>query len=183
MRALIALVAFLIATPAWAQSPKTHPEVITFQGYGFAWQNNWRSKDEKKRGPLVVYDVVSAWHGPALVADCAAHQSKLRGAIWCFASAENKATFDAATEDGDNHLLPFGGGRCTAGLSIGMLTPRGDPRTARVMTNLFGDGILVTHSNQKWWPGFTAQDLKNATLAFNLATATSIIVPNDKFGE
>lgn len=112
---------FLFSLAAQAQD-ETHPAIITNDGIGFS-----RVADDE----VIAYDLVEAYdHHRTTVADCAAHQVMLRGATWCFASADNAATFQDATEDGDNHYLPFGGGHCSLGLAFDNLAARGDPRTA-----------------------------------------------------
>ena len=169
----------LLSAPALANEQKNLPEFVTFGGYGFAWQANWRDRDESKRGPIVVYDVVSAWSGNVAKADCARFKSELRGATWCFSTEENKKAFDGKTKDGDNELLPSFGGRCALGVSWGMLTPRGHPESARVITDTFGDPILVMHSNIKWWWQFKEEDFKRALLAYNIAKGPRI-VPNEQ---
>lgn len=112
---------FLFSLSAQAQD-ETHPAIITHDGIGFS-----RVADDE----VIAYDLVEAYdHHRITVADCTAHQVTLKGASWCFASADNADVFQAATEDDDNHYLPFGGGHCSLGLAFDNLAARGDPRTA-----------------------------------------------------
>lgn len=180
MLALAAIVALSPCVAFAEEKPKGVPEYVTFDGKGFAWQDNWRDKDVKKRGPVVVYDIVSAWKGHVTVADCSTFQTKLKGVTWCFASEDNLKAFNAKTDDGENEYLPFAGGRCTLGVSWGLLGARGHPESARVITDPFGDAILVMHSNIKWWWQFKDEDLKRAMLAYNIASGPRI-VPNEEF--
>lgn len=112
---------FLFSLSVQAQD-EPQPAIITNDGIGFS-----RVAD----GEVIAYDLVEAYDNHSItVADCTAHQVTLKGATWCFASADNAATFRAATEGEDNHYLPFGGGHCSLGLAFDNLAARGDPRTA-----------------------------------------------------
>ena len=141
----------LLSVSAHSQT-ETHPAIITNDGIGFS-----RVADET----VIAYDLVEAYDNHSItVADCSAHKVTLKGAMWCFASAENAATFEQATENGDNHYLPFGGGHCSLGLAFNNLAARGDPRTAvRV-----GD-LLVLNGNFDVRARFltdTGQNVENA---------------------
>lgn len=131
---------------------ETHPAIITNEGIGFS-----RIADDE----VIAYDLVEAYDNHSItVADCSAHQVTLKGATWCFASAENAALFEDATEDNNNHYLPFGGGHCSLGLAFDNLAARGDPRTAvRV-----GD-LLVLNGNFDVRARFLADTEQNVSNA------------------
>src|SRR5690606_40192794 len=97
--------------------------IINNDGIGFS-----RMQD----GQLMAYDLVAAYDEHSIVvADCARFKANAQGVNWCFASAANQSSFEAANEEnGRNHYLPFVGGHCAMGMSVGNLTARGDPRTA-----------------------------------------------------
>lgn len=179
MRKIAFMLALAFPCFAWAGEPKELPEIIAFDGYAFAWQDNWKEKDAAKRGKLLVYDVVSAWHGKPVLADCGKFQTKLKGVTWCFKDEANRKVFETKTEQGDNDYIPFAGGRCTAGASWGLLGARGDPTTARVLKDPFGEKILVLQSNKKWWIGFKDSDLRRAMAIVNVASGPRI-VPNEE---
>ena len=85
--------------------------------------------------------------------------------------------FNARTKEDDNDYLPFAGGRCAASASWGLLGARGDPTTARIRKDPFGDKILVLQSDKKWWSGFTNSDLLRGMAVVNGASGPRI-VPN-----
>lgn len=159
--------AVIAASPAVAQQ-ETQPAIITNDGIGFS-----RAVD----GDVIAYDLVEAYDNHRITtADCDAHQVELQGAAWCFASADNAATFEAATTpDGDNHYLPFGGGHCSLGLAFDNLAARGDPRTAvRV-----GD-LLVLNGNFDVRARFlsdTEQNVSNARDNYEAGLAGGALVP------
>jgi YHS domain-containing protein len=165
-----------------AHAQQSLPEIITFKGKGFAFIPNWQDEDESKHGPLIVYDVVSAWGGGILEADCAKFQVKLKGAEWCFANAANKSRFEKnTTKGGDNSFLPFAGGRCALGMSWGTLLARGDPLSARVIVDDMRNAHLVMHGNVKWWWKFTNKEFGEARRLL-LAVSGPRIVPNNEAG-
>jgi|GEM_PF-5996419 len=173
--------ALLLALPSGVlaqEKPKQLPEIITFDGHGFAFKDNWQDKDKTKHGPLAVYDVVSAWDGHIQKADCAKFKTALKGATWCFASSENKTRFEKKTEEGENAFLPFAGGRCALGMSWGTLTARGNPLSARVIVDDMDNAHLVLHGNVKWWWKFNDERFGQARRLL-LAVSGPRIVPND----
>lgn len=157
---------FLFSLTAQAQN-ETHPAIITNDGIGFSRM----AEDE-----VIAYDLVEAYDNHSIaVADCSSHQVTLKGATWCFASAENAATFDEATDGDDNHYLPFGGGHCSLGLAFDNLAARGDPRTAvRV-----GD-LLVLNGNFDVRARFlsdTEQNVANAVTNYANGLDSGALVP------
>ena len=163
---LIALTLLLSTAQTLAQD--THPIIINHDGIGFA------RKDGEQ---TVAYDPVLAYDSHTIaVADCTRFKSELQGVTWCFANAENAATFTAATTaEGHNHYLPFGGGHCSLGLAFNNLAARGDPRTAvRV-----GD-LLVLNGNFDVRARFledTTTNVSRATENFATAIAEGKLVP------
>jgi len=152
----------LAGSPALAAAQQIPDAIINSNGIGFS-----RMAD----GQLVAYDLVEAYDNHAIVqADCAAFKAKAQGVSWCFSSAENAQTFEAATQDdGRNHYLPFVGGHCAMGMSMGNLTARGDPRTALRIGNL-----LVLNGNFDVRTSFlldTERNMDNARLRYELAIA------------
>jgi len=164
---LLAASLLTLSLAAQAQE-ETHPAVITNDGIGFS-----RMAD----GEVIAYDLVDAYDNHSTtMADCSAHQVDLKGASWCFSSADNAASFAAATDaDGDNHYLPFGGGHCSLGLAFNNLSARGDPRTAvRV-----GD-VLVLNGNFDVRARFladTEQNVSNALSNYASGLASGALVP------
>ncbi len=182
MRKKLALVFAITLLPCVSlaqEKPKDLPEIITFEGHGFAFKDNWQNKDKTKHGSLVVYDVVSAWDGHILKGNCVKFEVALKGAKWCFASAENKTRFEKKTEDGENDFLPFAGGRCALGMSWGTLMARGNPLSARVIVDDMGDAHLVMHGNVKWWWRFNDDRFGQARRLL-LAVSGPRIVPNEQ---
>src|SRR5690554_3857167 len=111
----------LLTASLAASAQETHPVIINNDGIGFS------RKDGEQ---VLAYDPVAAYDQHMIqLADCASHKVDVKGVSWCFASAENAATFAAATTDsGDNKYIPFGGGHCALGLAFNNLAARGDPR-------------------------------------------------------
>lgn len=158
----------LVGAPALAQS--LPDAIINNDGVGFS-----RMAD----GKLVAYDLVAAYDEHMIVeADCGAFTSKVQGVSWCFSSAANKTTFEAATQDnGRNQYLPFVGGHCALGMSFGNLTARGDPRTAVRIGNL-----LVLNGRFDVRTSFledTERNMDNARLRYELAIAAGNLRLND----
>jgi hypothetical protein len=156
------LVLALAGSPFLAAAQQVPDAIINNEGIGFS-----RMVD----GDVVAYDLVAAYDDHAIVeADCAAFQARAQGVSWCFSSAANAQTFEAATqEDGRNHYLPFVGGHCSMGMSVGNLTARGDPRTAVRIGNQ-----LVLNGNFDVRTSFlqdTERNMDNARLRYELAIA------------
>lgn len=159
---LPALVLALAGLPVLAAAQKVPDAIINNDGIGFS-----RMVD----GKLVAYDLVAAYDDNAIVeADCAQFKATVQGVSWCFSSAANAQTFEAATQDnGRNHYLPFVGGHCSMGMSVGNLTARGDPRTAVRIGNQ-----LVLNGNFDVRASFlqdTERNMDNARLRYELALA------------
>jgi YHS domain-containing protein len=130
-------------------------------------------------GQLIAYDLVAAYDEYMIVeADCSAYKSRLQGVDWCFASAANQSSFEAATQDnGRNKYLPFVGGHCALGMSVGNLTARGDPRTAVRIGNL-----LVLNGRFEVRTSFlqdTERNIDNARLRYELAIAAGNLKVNE----
>lgn len=163
----MALSAVLFASASLAQQ-ETQPAIITNDGVGFS---------RASEGVVIAYDLVEAYDNHRIaVADCDMHSVTLKGATWCFASADNADTFQAASaEDGANHYLPFGGGHCSLGLAFDNLAARGDPRTAvRV-----GD-LLVLNGNFDVRARFlsdTAENVSKAQDNYASGLASGALVP------
>ena len=167
---LPALVLTLVASPVLIAAQKIPDAIINNDGIGFS-----RMVD----GKLVAYDLVSAYDDNAIVeADCAQFKATVQGVSWCFSSAANEKTFEAATQDnGRNHYLPFVGGHCSMGMSVGNLTARGDPRTAVRIGN-----VLVLNGNFDVRATFlqdTERNMDNARLRYQLAIAAGSLHVTD----
>lgn len=161
-RLLPALLLVLAVAPAAATAQQMPDAIINNDGIGFS-----RMAD----GHLMAYDLVAAYDDNAIVeADCASFKVKVQGVSWCFSSAANARTFEDATQDnGRNHYLPFVGGHCSMGMSMGNLTARGDPRTAVRIGNQ-----LVLNGNFDVRASFlqdTERNMDNARLRYELALA------------
>jgi YHS domain-containing protein len=159
---LLLLVLAMAASPVLGGAQQVPDAMINNDGIGFS-----RMVD----GQVVAYDLVAAYDSHSIVeADCAAFKAQVQGVSWCFASAANAQTFEAATqENGGNHYLPFVGGHCSMGMSLGNLTARGDPRTAVRIGNQ-----LVLNGNFDVRTSFlqdTERNMDNARLRYELAIA------------
>jgi len=158
---------FVFSAPAIAQQKPD--AIINVDGIGFS-----RIIDDE----LVAFDLVAAYDEHSIVeANCSAFKSRVQGVDWCFSSAENQATFDAATQDnGNNQYLPFVGGHCALGMSRGNLAARGDPRTAIRIGNL-----LVLNGRFSVRTAFledTERNMDNARLRYELALAAGNVRKN-----
>ena len=158
---------FVFSAPAIAQQKPD--AIINVDGIGFS-----RIIDDE----LVAFDLVAAYDEHSIVeANCSAFKSRVQGVDWCFSSAENQATFDAATqENGNNQYLPFVGGHCALGMSRGNLAARGDPRTAIRIGNL-----LVLNGRFSVRTAFledTERNMYNARLRYELALAAGNLRKN-----
>jgi len=158
---------FVFSAPAIAQQKPD--AIINVDGIGFS-----RIIDDE----LVAFDLVAAYDEHSIVeANCSAFKSRVQGVDWCFSSAENQATFDAATQDnGNNQYLPFVGGHCALGMSRGNLAARGDPRTAIRIGNL-----LVLNGRFSVRTVFledTERNMDNARLRYELALAAGNLRKN-----
>ncbi|MGD8602298.1 MAG: hypothetical protein PVF19_13165 [Gemmatimonadota bacterium] len=159
-----------VAAPASAQQVQVPDAIINNDGIGFS-----RMAD----GQLVAYDLVAAYDDNAIVeANCAAFKVQVQGVSWCFSSAANAHSFEDATQDnGRNHYLPFVGGHCSMGMSMGNLTARGDPRTAVRIGNQ-----LVLNGNFDVRASFlqdTERNMDNARLRYELALAAGTLRVKD----
>ncbi len=153
-----------------ASAQQVPDAIINNDGIGFS-----RMAD----GELVAYDLVSAYDEQAIVvANCGAFKASVQGVSWCFASADNMSTFEAATqENGRNQYLPFVGGHCAMGVSVGNLTARGDPRTAvRIGNQLVLNGRLDVRTS---FLQDTERNMDNARLRYELAIASGNLRVND----
>jgi len=185
LTALLALGSILFIPSTVAAKPtKVHPEIINWGGTAFSWpKRRGEKKYEFKTGdPVLVYDVVSALDEQTLAdADCSKWSTQYKGATWCFASAENLATFKKSVdEDGDSLYEPLFGGRCALGTSWGHAAATGDPRTFEVI-EYRGENRLVLQSHNKWREEFRADfklNVRDATQSFNIHMANGVIVPN-----
>ena len=160
------LVLALAGSPALAAAQQMPDAIINNNGIGFS-----RMAD----GQLVAYDLVEAYDNNAIIqADCSAFKAKVQGVSWCFSSAANAQKFEEATQDnGRNHYLPFVGGHCSMGMSMGNLTARGDPRTAVRIGNQ-----LVLNGNFDVRTSFlqdTERNMDNARLRYELAMASGAL--------
>lgn len=159
---------FLVSAPALAQ--QIPDAIINNDGIGFS-----RMAD----GNLVAYDLVAAYDENMIVeANCTAFKASVQGVNWCFSSAANKTTFEAATQDnGRNKYLPFVGGHCSLGMAFGNLTARGDPRTAvRIGSLLVLNGRFDVRTT---FLEDTARNIDNARLRYELAIAAGNLKTND----
>jgi len=167
---LTALALALAGAPTLATAQQVYDAIINNDGIGFS-----RMAD----GHVVAYDLVSAYDDNAIVeADCAAFKATVQGVSWCFSSAANEKTFEDATQDdGRNHYLPFVGGHCSMGMSMGNLAARGDPRTAVRIGNQ-----LVLNGNFDVRTSFlqdTERNMDNARLRYELALAAGTLRAKD----
>ena len=163
------LIAFVFCSVS-AVAQQVPDAIINNDGIGFS-----RMID----GELVAFDLVAAYDEHAIVvADCAQFKAKVQGVDWCFASASNKTTFEAATQDnGNNQYLPFVGGHCALGMSFGNLTARGDPRTAvRIGNQLVLNGRFDVRTS---FLQDTERNMDNARLRYELAIASGDLKVND----
>ncbi|MEZ5488746.1 MAG: hypothetical protein R3F50_00305 [Gammaproteobacteria bacterium] len=166
----LAALALLFGFCAPALAQQVPDAIINNDGIGFS-----RMAD----GQLIAYDLVAAYDEHMIVeADCSAYKSRLQGVDWCFASAANQSSFEAATQDnGRNKYLPFVGGHCALGMSVGNLTARGDPRTAVRIGNL-----LVLNGRFEVRTSFlqdTERNIDNARLRYELAIAAGNLKVNE----
>lgn len=130
-------------------------------------------------GDLIAFDLVSAYDEHAVVvADCSSFKSSVQGVSWCFSSANNLSAFDEATQDnGRNHYLPFVGGHCAMGMSVGNLTAKGDPRTAvRIGNQLVLNGRFDVRTS---FLQDTERNMDNARLRYELAIAAGNLHANE----
>lgn len=155
----------LAGSPVLAAAQQMPDAIINNNGVGFS-----RMVD----GQRVAYDLVAAYDDNAIVeADCAAFKASVQGVSWCFSSAANQQTFEAATKNGRNHYLPFVGGHCSMGMSVGNLTARGDPRTAvRIGNQLVLNGNFDVRAN---FLQDTERNMDNARLRYELALAAGTL--------
>lgn len=150
-----------------ASAQETHPVIINNDGIGFS------RKDGEQ---VLAYDPVAAYDQHMIqLADCATHKVDVKGVSWCFANAENAATFAAATTDsGDNKYIPFGGGHCALGLAFNNLAARGDPRTAvRIGDHLVLNGNFDVRAR---FLSDTVTNVTNAESNFQSAIAEGKLV-------
>lgn len=156
-----------ISTIAWAQEV---PDAIMHNdGIGFS---------RMIEGELVAFDLVAAYDEHSVIeANCSQFKASVQGVDWCFASAANMGTFEAATqENGNNQYLPFVGGHCALGMAFGNLTARGDPRTAVRIGNL-----LVLNGRFEVRTTFlqdSERNMDNARLRYELAIASGNLKVN-----
>ncbi len=133
----IALALFALGNSALAaEPPKPRGSIFTIDGIAFAYQDvieEGKNGALDKMGPVVALDVVAALDddNPTVVADCAKFKTTHKGALWCFATAVNLATFVASRDkEGDSKYEPAFGGYCALGLSrMNAKVPGADPRT------------------------------------------------------
>lgn len=157
-----------LGTPAFAQ--QTPDAIINNDGIGFSRMDD---------GKVIAYDLVAAYDEHMVVeANCAVFQTSVQGVNWCFSNATNKETFEAATQDnGRNKYLPFVGGHCAMGMSVGNLTARGDPRTAvRVGSQLVLNGRLDVRTI---FLQDSERNMDNARLRYELAIAAGNLQVKD----
>lgn len=164
------LLLLLAGIPSLAFAQQVPDAIINNDGIGFS-----RMAD----GQLIAYDLVAAYDEHTIVeANCEAFKSSLQGVNWCFSSAANKTTFEAATQENDrNQYLPFVGGHCGLGMANGNLVARGDPRTAIRIGNL-----LVLNGRMEVRTLFlqdTERNVDNARLRYELALAAGTLRSND----
>lgn len=160
----------LLGVNASALAQQVPDAIINIDGIGFS-----RMIDDE----LVAFDLVAAYDEHAIVeANCGAYKADVKGVSWCFSSAKNKTTFEAATQDnGRNKYLPFVGGHCALGMANGNLTARGDPRNAiRV-----GDLLVLNgrHVVRTMFLEDTERNVDNARLRYELAMAAGNLKAND----
>jgi len=160
----------VLALPTFAFAQSKPDAIINNQGIGFSRMDD---------GAVIAYDLVEAYDNHIVaLANCGAFKSSAQGVSWCFSSAANQASFDAATQDdGRNHYLPFVGGHCSMGMSLGNLTARGDPRTAvRIGNQLVLNGNLNVRTS---FLQDTERNMDNARLRYQLANANGDLRQND----
>lgn len=170
---LISVLASLVLFASFcmsAQAQQVPDAIINNDGIGFS---------RMAEGKLVAYDLVAAYDEHTIVeANCDAFKANAQGVSWCFSNAANQSTFEAATqEDGRNKYIPFVGGHCALGMSVGNLTARGDPRTAVRIGNL-----LVLNGRLDVRTSFlqdTERNMDNARLRYELAIAAGNLKLND----
>ncbi len=160
-KSLLGSVALLISCLTGTTLAQDIPDaIISHEGIGFS------RMDE---GAVVAYDLVSAYdEHVVLEADCGTFKAEAKGVSWCFANAQNQATFEAATTaNGNNPYLPFVGGHCGLGMANGNLVAKGDPRTAvRIGDHLVLNGRFVVRTR---FLQDTERNVDNALLRYALA--------------
>lgn len=128
---------------------------------------------------FVAFDLVAAYDEHSIVvASCDQFKASAQGVDWCFSNAANQGAFEAATqEDGRNHYLPFVGGHCALGMSLGNLTAKGDPRTAvRIGNQLVLNGRFSVRTT---FLQDSERNMDNARLRYELAIAGGKLKVND----
>ncbi|MDO8270986.1 MAG: hypothetical protein Q7U82_03575 [Gammaproteobacteria bacterium] len=155
--------------PSSASAAELPTAIIANEGIGFS---------RMEEGKVIAYDLVDAYDTHKItVADCAAHKADHQSVTWCFASAENQSKFIAATgENGRNPYIPFVGGHCSLGMSLGNFVARGDPRTALRI----GD-VLVLNGNLDVRTRFlmdTERNMDNARLQYQLGLRNGNMAEN-----
>ena len=155
--------------PSSASAADLPTAIIANEGIGFS---------RMEEGKVIAYDLVDAYDSHKItVADCAAHKADHQSVTWCFASAENMSKFVAATGDnGRNPYIPFVGGHCSLGMSLGNFVARGDPRTAVRI----GD-VLVLNGNLDVRTRFltdTERNMDNARLQYQLGLRNGSMAEN-----
>lgn len=153
---------FLASLAGVASAQKVPDSIINTDGIGF-----FRVIDDD----LVVFDFVSTYDEYAIVvADCSAFKSRVQGVGGYFSSGKNLSAVDELTQDtGRNHYLPFVGGHCAVGMSMGNLAAKGDPRTAvRIGNQLVLNGRLDVRTS---FLRDTERNMDNARLRYELAIA------------
>ena len=195
MRTLcIALALFALGNSALAaEPPKPRGSIFTIDGIAFAYQDvieEGKNGAPDKMGPVVALDVVAALDddNPTVVADCAKFKTTHKGALWCFATAVNLATFVASRDkEGDSKYEPAFGGYCALGLSrMNAKVPGADPRTMMRVSTILPQPRQVLVGNG----GFgaratffgTSSGMERAEAWYLTSRRTGIFVPNDKVG-
>jgi len=157
-----------LCTQALAQ--QVPDAIVNNEGIGFS---------RMAEGKLIAYDLVAAYDEHTIVeADCSAFKARVQAVDWCFASAKNQETFTAATQENDsNQYLPFVGGHCAMGVSVGNLVARGDPRTAvRIGNQLVLNGRFEVRTT---FLQDSERNMDNARLRYELAIAAGTLKVNE----
>lgn len=183
------LTLFILVSSTSAQAKDLHPEIIAFNGVGFAWPKDGNVDDFKPGMSITAFDIVAMRDDhEARVADCSRWSASYKGVKWCFSSENNRKLFAESTDPRNKDkpvyekYLPMFGGRCALGTARGGVAIPGSPYAARTLTIEGRTGVYMQISGE-FWDEFDS-DRKNyfwRAFAFMRVYRTAgIIAPNDK---
>jgi hypothetical protein len=188
MRVLL-LALFVLGSATAVDAKEVHPEIITFNGIGFAWPKDVDVEDFKPGMAVTAFDIVAMRNNhEARVADCGRWSATYKGVNWCFSSEKNHELFAASIDPKNKDkpeyemYLPMFGGRCALGTARGGAAIPGNPYAARTLTIEGRTGVFLQLGGQ-FWDEFDS-DRKNyfwrAFAFMRVYRASDVIVPNEK---